>query len=224
MVFPDVLEYKAGNNMIRSNLIRLSEAVYRIADPRGSVQSDAAVIDQASASTVAFLEKSARWARRITFVRSPFARFVSGYKEALYRNSRHWLHRYHPGSDASSHDKRAFNASRTAEAVSVLHALLDAQSHKLPREIFHVFPMSGVLLYWDVDFIGRIENLESDWSDLRNGLPGEVHRTATQWPPRLYFPNYTSLDLHAGSHPEDEQQPFNLGRTIACIPESTRAS
>ena len=194
--------------MLRSNFIRLSEAVYRIADPRGNEQADAAVIDQASATTVAFLEKSARWARRVTFVRSPFGRFVSGYKEALFRSAKHH-HRF------VAREENGYGYNRTAEAVAVLGALLNAQEDMLPHGIDHVFPMSGVLLYWDVDFIGRIENLNRDWSDLRNSLPNEARHMATGWPPRMYFPNYTSLDLHAGSHPEDKEEPFKEGLLLA---------
>ena len=41
--FPDLLDFKAGNNMLRANLIRLSETVRRIDDQRGSYLADALV-------------------------------------------------------------------------------------------------------------------------------------------------------------------------------------
>jgi hypothetical protein len=126
---------------------------------------------------------------------------VSGYKEAVWRDAQRSIRFVKRGPDG-------FNA--TAEAVTILRALFDAREHRLPHQIHHVFPQSGILYEWeDVDYIGRLETMETDWATMLLALPRE--NPNKKWPPPFQFPKFSELDQSAGSHPEEEQSEFKAG-------------
>lgn len=134
-----------------------------------------------------------------TFVRDPFQHFESGLAQA--------------GESTAFHNKKFNNVldwklNSTDEIKYYLNKLLDfniafnESSDMRLNALVHIYPMAGVLMDHDFDFIGRLETFQSDWNetivpqynlsipfDLAEGL----HASAINHPSRIpVSPNASS--------------------------------
>ena len=208
-----VVMWKAANNMVRENLFFKPLSTKLHMRPTHDVNNSLRWTNVQWAKLEGYVQHDTRMQRspwgdrqwRFTLVREPLTRFVSGWTEFSYR---HLLARAGPQL------RRDVSTEELAEEFVV--ALLDADPtsilsnwskprHDIQKKFHehlimaeHYYPMSGALATWPIDFIGRLEDLRTDWAALRSAY---AKRGLGDLEP------YDKLELSAGGH-SSSRDPF----------------
>jgi hypothetical protein len=124
--------------------------------------------------------KNSHYVPTFTFVRNPLQRFESSLAEAVWRTDI-----YHTRRNMSN-----YIVNSTDMVKGYIHEILNMQPSSL-RDIFHIYPMSGVLFRYNIDIIGYLETFKENFEkrvlpkynlDLVFNYRYGVHATAVNHP------------------------------------------
>ena len=166
---------KAGSELINYNLETLAHLPY--AGRSDSYQNTESSNGAKTTERLKYLEHKysifptpRRRSKIFTFIREPLERFISGINEIYYRKFVPLTITKH----ATSAVNNRLIASQTADmktAKTLLDGIMTGNLESLEsllhiRGISHVYPMSNNLKMWQLDIIGRIENISTQWKSI----------------------------------------------------------